>query len=82
MGKIIDLESRKPHVMIPLPKRTPEEVKTVHVVPLSVFQRIAEEEIPVTDLECWERIIPVIIKEWLSSLGAEPTIFKPEKEGE
>lgn len=58
MGKVIDIESMKPHIVIPV-------VGTVHAVPRAVFERIAKEETPITDLEDWEEIIPVIVGEWL-----------------
>ena len=75
-NNIVDLDERRPHVMIPLPKRTKDEVKTFHVVPVFTFKQIIKEEIPITDLEDWERIIPVIISDWLKGAKADANIYK------
>lgn len=40
----------------------------VHVVPRSVFQDIADGKIPITQLDDWEEIVPVIVNDWLFEL--------------
>lgn len=52
-----------PHVLMHL------DSEDVHCTPRVVFERIASKEMPITDLEGWEDIIPRIVEEWLVGLG-------------
>jgi hypothetical protein len=59
MGKVIDIEKNQPHVVIK------DSTGNAHVVPVSVLIRVATGTMPITDLEEYKLIVPVIIKEWL-----------------
>lgn len=61
MSELIFLDDNRKHVNV-------EDIdNNIHVIPLSVFNDIITGKISVIDLEDYEKIIPVIISEWLVS---------------
>lgn len=46
-------------------------VKDAHVYPLSMIEDVASGKIDITDIEDYQDIIPVIIKEWLDGFDYE-----------
>lgn len=46
---------------------------TVHIVPFSVFARIAYGEMPIAQLESHEEIVRSILKDWMQNLLARET---------
>ncbi len=56
MDNIIDIASKEPHINFYCPKR-------VHVVPLSVIRNIAENKIPIEQLDGWQEIVRLMFLE-------------------
>lgn len=46
----------------------------IHVIPVSVFNRIVSRDMSIMDLEGYEDIVPAIIEDWLYWLEIEPYI--------
>lgn len=61
MGTVISLDDNRPHIVI-------QGIKSVHVVPLSVFKRIETGEIDLNDVDDIGDFIPTVIGEWLNNL--------------
>lgn len=71
MSDIIELDDYRPHITI----MTLD--KNVHVIPVSVIEKIIKGEMPIEQLEDWQMIIRSIVDIWLNivldngSAGAE-----------
>lgn len=61
MNNIIDIAQNEPHVNFYCPGR-------VHVVPLSVIRNIAENKIPIQQLDGWEEIVRLMFSETCKGL--------------
>ena len=59
--KTINIEDYKPHLTIVCEKG-------IHIIPLSVFKKIVDFKLKITELEDYETIIPRILEEWLAFL--------------
>ncbi|HDY9175587.1 hypothetical protein H8L45_09355 [Klebsiella pneumoniae] len=59
MGEVVSIESRKPNVCV----QTPDG--NVHVLPVSMLQKIADGEMSIDDVAERDQIIRAIIAEWL-----------------
>ena len=57
--KVVDLDSRKPHLVID------GLGGNQHVVPLQFFKDVTTGNASITDLEEFELLMPTIINEWL-----------------
>lgn len=57
MGKVINIEDHKKHVNI--------YGERIHVIPLSLFESIANKETSISSIEDIDDIASVIITEWL-----------------
>jgi hypothetical protein len=56
MCEIIDIAANEPHINFYCPKR-------VHVVPMSVIKNIAENKIPIEQLDGWDEIVRLMFSE-------------------
>lgn len=63
VSKLSQIEDRLPHLAVPTPDGE------VHVIPVSVFYRVLSGELKITDIDDWEPISRVIVREWLRQLG-------------
>jgi hypothetical protein len=57
VNEIIDIAQNEPHINFYCQKR-------VHVVPLSVIQNIAENKIPIEQLDGWEEIVRLMFSQF------------------
>lgn len=55
---ILNLDDNRPHVVVQTDTGT-------HVIPMSFFDDVVAGKRLITDLEQWEQITPVIIREWM-----------------
>lgn len=69
MGEIIDYntfnaarrlvnEPADPHFVI-------QAADGIHAIPVSVFQKVISGEMSFVEIERWELLLPVIIKDWM-----------------
>ena len=61
MDNIIDISAHEPHINFYCPNR-------IHVVPLSVIRNIAENKIPIEQLDGWEEIVRLMFSETCKGL--------------
>jgi hypothetical protein len=61
MNKVTNIDDYRPHVCI-------STEKSVHVVPVSVFEKIVSREMEITEIDDWEDIAISIISDWLNQL--------------
>lgn len=61
MSKVINLDSRRPHLTIP-------GLKSNHVIPIVVIQAVIEGRLPIWYIEDCDDFVPTILKEWLKDL--------------
>lgn len=59
MGKLVEAANYRPHVMIEI------ETGDCHVLPVSVLEKFASGEMPLSEIDDGEKIIRAIIKDWL-----------------
>lgn len=63
-NSLIELNKYRKHVVI-----DDEQNGLVHVIPLITLEHIANNVIDITELEAFEELIPVIVKEYLKTLN-------------
>ncbi len=56
---VTDIESQRPHILI-----YTDDGKA-HVIPLSFFDSVMAGNVSIKELDDYDQIMPVIIKEWL-----------------
>ncbi len=56
---VTDIDSQRPHVLI-----YTDDGKA-HVIPLTFFDKVMAGSVSINELDDYQEIMPVIIKEWL-----------------
>jgi len=59
MGDVVDIGDAKPHVTLVA------DNGNVYVLPVEMLEDLAGGGFPVSDLDHFEHILPVIVREWL-----------------
>lgn len=63
MGKVINLDERRPHITLNT------QAGRVHVVPASVFVDIAKGDKTVDCLDYRDELLRLVVAEWLEHIG-------------
>lgn len=66
MTDVIHMDDYRPHVIIP------DIDGNAHVFPVSLIEDIIQGRRSTSDIEFWDKILPVILSEWLVNDGNTP----------